>query len=303
MRRLIEAIDSLAARIAGQDKVLRIVAAALYRVGTEVPAQIESWSRQGVQWREELVQAEMVELLDSIESLFEWERSADDLNRTNAPDTHPQSIQPPNEYEPTSRRRSNRTPNVSACSITIESRRKNLQTLERAAPGALILDMTSRAEEPWVRFSPFYPHGDIPVPNSPGLVGQSVEGLWQGLKVFEHEDVDPSRWEIADMRGIKRAGAKRGKILGHRLGPGSEVLLGYREARYQIYLPAYLWVLEHRLQAEVEQLRREWADRPLVLLDYETNRDVDNLSRPLSHAALVKAYLEDTWPAPTIDAK
>jgi hypothetical protein len=34
-----------------------------------------------------------------------------------------------------------------------------------------------------------------------------------------------------------------------------------------------------------------------VLLDYETNGDVEDLSRPLSHAALVKHYLEEKWPA------
>ena len=48
-----------------------------------------------------------------------------------------------------------------------------------------ILDLTSKAAEPWVRFSPFYPHGDIPVPFSAGRTAQSVEGIWQGLKVFE----------------------------------------------------------------------------------------------------------------------
>ena len=37
--------------------------------------------------------------------------------------------------------------------------------------------------------------------------------------------------------------------------------------------------------------------RPVVLLDYETNGDVEDLSRPLSHAALVKCHLEGEWPA------
>lgn len=34
----------------------------------------------------------------------------------------------------------------------------------------------------------------------------------------------------------------------------------------------------------------------IVLLDYETNADIDDLSRPLSHASLIKQYLEGTWP-------
>ena len=180
--------------------------------------------------------------------------------------------------------------------IHVESRRKKQSTLEKAWPNAWILDVTSKGEDPWVRFSPFYPHGGIPIPNTPGSFARSVEGLWQGLKVFEHEDIDPSRWQISDMKGIKRAGAKRGKVRGHRFGVGSAVLLNYRDARYRIYLPAYRWVLENCLTAEIGRLRGEGGSRSVVLLDYETNGDVEDLSRPLSHAALVKAYLEGSWP-------
>jgi hypothetical protein len=181
--------------------------------------------------------------------------------------------------------------------IVVESRRKKLNTIERAWPGALILDVTSRGVEPWVRFSPFYPHGGIPVPGSPGVFGQSVEGIWQGLKVFANEDMDPSRWEITDMKGIKRAGAKRGKVLGHRYGIGSDLLLDYKDARHRIYLPAYRWVLENRLATEVARLREKVATRTVVLLDYETNEDAEDLSRPLSHAALVRQYLQGGEPS------
>jgi hypothetical protein len=73
MRRLVEAIKVLFGRIEGQDKVLRDVAAALYVLGTEVPAQIESWGRNGAVWREDLMQRELVELLTAVESLFEGE--------------------------------------------------------------------------------------------------------------------------------------------------------------------------------------------------------------------------------------
>ncbi len=180
--------------------------------------------------------------------------------------------------------------------VVVESRRKKPVTLEKLWPGATILDLTSKGVEPWVRFSPFYPHGGIPIPNTPGQTAQSVEGLWQGLKVFEREDIDPRKWAITDMAGIKRGGKSRGGVRGHRFGVGSDELLGYRDARLRIYLPAYRWVLEHRLTAEVEQLRR-LTGGTLVLLDYETNPDVDDLSSPLSHAALVKLHLAGAWPA------
>lgn len=180
--------------------------------------------------------------------------------------------------------------------VTVDSRRAATATVTKRRPGATIVDVTSKGPEPWVRFSPFFPHGGIPIPNTPDETAQSVEGLWQGLKVFEREDTDPTKWAVTDMAGIKRGGKRRGAVRGHRFGAGSDVLLGYREARVRIYLPAYRWVLEHRLAAEVEQLRRLAAVGPLVLLDYETNPDVDDLARPLSHAALVAHHLRGTWP-------
>jgi len=182
--------------------------------------------------------------------------------------------------------------------IIIKSRRRNLARLPELWQEATIIDVTSRGNEPWVRFSPFYPHGGIPIPNTPGEMAQSVEGLWQGLKVFEQEDIDPSKWAITDMAHIKRGGKSRGAVRGHRFGVGSDLLLDERHARWLIYLPAYRWVLENRLTVEVEQLRQLAAHQPIVLLDYETNMDVDDLSRPLSHAALVIYYLQGSWPTP-----
>jgi hypothetical protein len=157
--------------------------------------------------------------------------------------------------------------------------------------------MTSRGPEPWVRFSPFFPHGGIPVPFTPGEFSMTVEGIWQGLKVFERADVDQSRFTITAMRGIKRSARVYGKVLGHRAGLASDRLLSYAEARCLIYLPPYRWVLDHRLQDLLGELRRLAANQTVLLLDYETNCDIDDLTHPLSHACLVKRYLEDAWPA------
>jgi hypothetical protein len=179
--------------------------------------------------------------------------------------------------------------------IHVESRRKKLDTVRKLHPEANIVDVTSNGEEPWVRFSPFFPHGGVPIPNTSEFA-HSVEGLWQGLKVFETEDIDPTKWRITSMKNIKRSSRSRGRVLGHRFGVGSDLLFPYRDARRNIYLPAYRWVLDHRLSQEVAELRVLASTKPLVLLDYETNCDVDNLSRPLSHGGLVKCFLEECWP-------
>ncbi|MFO0881095.1 MAG: hypothetical protein U0840_27545 [Gemmataceae bacterium] len=49
--------------------------------------------------------------------------------------------------------------------------------MKKLWPGATIIAVTSMGVEPWVRFRPFYPHGGIPIPNTPSHTAQSVEGL------------------------------------------------------------------------------------------------------------------------------
>jgi hypothetical protein len=164
----------------------------------------------------------------------------------------------------------------------------------------IVHDVTSRAPEPWVRFSPFFPHGGIPVPFTSGRTAMSVEGIWQALKVFATADVDESKLDVKAMRGIKRTERELGRVLGHRRGltPRSDPLdlLGYVEARRQIYLPSYRWVLDHRLADLVERLRAESESHEVVLLDYSTNGDVEDVTRPLSHATLVCSYVRGEWP-------
>jgi hypothetical protein len=156
-----------------------------------------------------------------------------------------------------------------------------------ASGGATVIDVTSHGPEPWVRFSPFYPHGGIPIPLSPGWVTMSVEGAWQALKVFERADVDLTKLSRSDMRNLKRSAKKNGRVLGHRAGIGGTTLLSCLDARKQIYLPLYRWVLDNRLQSLVADLRSLSANGDVVLLDYSTNGDVQDLTTPLTHAQLI----------------
>jgi hypothetical protein len=171
------------------------------------------------------------------------------------------------------------------------------QAARKAGSAATVIDVTSRGPVPWVHFSPFFPHGDIPVPRSPGRTAACVEGIWQALKVFERADVDERYLAITSMRGLKRSPRHHGRVLGHRDGIAGQALLGYITARRALYLPTYKYVLDHRLQPELAELRRLAADADVVLLDFATNTDVDDPSRPLSHAGLVMHYLNGTWPA------
>ncbi len=189
-----------------------------------------------------------------------------------------------------------RNENPKPVMIIVESKKKKMETLEKEYPGAMIIDVTSHADDEFVKFSPFYPHGGIPVPFTDGVTSQSVEGIWQGLKVFENVGVDIHSFKITDMKNIKRTSRKFGACLGHRKGVRGEELLEYIDARKEIYLPAYKWVLDNKLQKLVTAVRIIAKNKPVVLLDYDTNADVNNPKKPLSHASLIKAYIEGNYP-------
>lgn len=183
-------------------------------------------------------------------------------------------------------------------SVTIICRnaKRRIQKL-KAQKNTIIVDVTSKSDDPtFVKFSPFFPHGAIPVPTST-LVTESVEGAWQGLKVFELEGVDLKKLRVRTMKGLKRpGGVKRGRVLGHSLGQSADASLqSYVEARNSLYVPMYNYVLEHKLSNELSLLKGLVREgNHVVLLDYEVNEDIADVSKPLSHASLVKkAILND----------
>lgn len=180
--------------------------------------------------------------------------------------------------------------------IIIESKRKRIENILKKHPDAVIVDVTSNAVDEMGKLSPFYPHGGIPVPLSEGVTAECVEGVWQGLKVFEWEDVDMATFRNRSMKNIKRSVRKHGKVLGHRKGVKGKEILDYVEAKHLIYIPTYKWMLQNKVADIVGQLREKAENQTVVLLDYNTCCDVDSAVKPLSHAYLVKAYIEGLYP-------
>ena len=180
--------------------------------------------------------------------------------------------------------------------IIIESKRKKAENILKAYPNAILADVTSGAKDDLVKLSPFFPHYGIPVPFSDGYTATCVEAVWQGLKVFESCDVDVQMFQNDTMKNIKRTVRRFGKPLGHRKGVYGTELLGYIEARKLIYIPTYRWVLENKVVSIIERLKEASKTKTIVLLDYDTNADVENTKKPLSHASLIKAYVEGIYP-------
>ena len=183
--------------------------------------------------------------------------------------------------------------------IYVVNKKRKLEKVKEDFPNATILDITSTSNMRYAQIlSPFYPHMNIPIPFTEGLTATCVEAVWQGLKVFDGADVDFATFRNDTMRDLKRTVRKYGMPKGHRKGAYGKELLGYFEARMLIYLPTYKWVLDNVPEVHhiVERIKEQSKIQDIVLLDYNTNIDFRDVSKPLSHAGLVKLYIEGNYP-------
>lgn len=183
--------------------------------------------------------------------------------------------------------------------IYVVNKKRKLEKVKEEFPNAVILDITSTSNMRYAQIlSPFYPHMNIPIPFTEGLTATCVEAVWQGLKVFEGADVDFTTFRNDTMHDLKRTVRKFGMPKGHRKGAYGAELLGYFEARMLIYLPTYRWVLDNvpEVHRVVERIKEQSKIQDIVLLDYNTNIDFRDASKPLSHAGLVKLYIEGNYP-------
>jgi hypothetical protein len=147
---------------------------------------------------------------------------------------------------------------------------------------AIVHDVSSRAKPPFVKLSPFFPHGLIPVPGHPGKTSDSVEGIWQGLKVLTGA-IDETYFAG---KGKKRRGRPEGHLFEGRQ-------LGYIEARRSIYLPAYTYLWRECIGRDLRRLfhRIAVSGQPQYFYDFESNGDVDDPSSPLAHASVLVGLL------------
>jgi len=166
--------------------------------------------------------------------------------------------------------------------FTTRAKAKKLQS-----QGFETIDVSSRGIEPYVFLSPFYPHGKIPVIGMRNTFSDSVEGIWQGLKIIDG-NIDPSRFKG---RGKKRPG----KISGHLY---YDEVIGYKEARHLIYKPTYISMLlncpkANKLVKELSLRMLEDPEKVIYMYDFDTNSDINNTSKPLAHASLLVEFLNE----------
>lgn len=172
--------------------------------------------------------------------------------------------------------------------IVIKNKRCKRENILKEYPDAIIFDVTSKGA--MKQLSPFYPHGHIPVPGMDDTFSASVEGIWQGLKVFKGEGIDTACFTNKTMQDLKRTCRTHGVCLGHMY---NGELLSYIDARKKIYIPSYYYMLEHYCAKSIETIKKLSSERTVVLLDYDTNEDIEDESKPMSHAGLIKRYITE----------
>lgn len=141
------------------------------------------------------------------------------------------------------------------------------------------IDVSSQGVGEYKRFSPFS-HSkkyQIPVPGQEELRADSVEGIWQGLKVIG---------EVTDFSlFLGKPKKRKGQPEGHLFG---EELLDYGKAREKIYVPAYIYQAVNGVLGEIkEDLEGKMEQGQAVMFDVESNNSIKDLSSPYSHAALL----------------
>lgn len=147
------------------------------------------------------------------------------------------------------------------------------------------VDISSYGPRPYDKFSPFTysPDFRIPVPGQNGLYSNSVESIWQGLKIING---------ISDFNLFSRKPKKRrGQVQGHLYGND---ILSIVDARLNIYRPAYSYYLDNYVDEEIKDslLMKVFDKWEVYFYDVEDNLDLEN-PEPLAHSVFASEYMND----------
>ncbi|WHM37877.1 hypothetical protein [Streptomyces sp. BPTC-684] len=167
--------------------------------------------------------------------------------------------------------------------------------LTTTRPDALRVDTAAAAPPDMRRFAtmnPFHfdPTWRIPVPGL-AAVSHSVESVWQALRIVDG---------VTDLAMLEQPAAKRPAE--HLRGDGFDYArstlshagtpLDLVTARYAIYLPTYLYLLDRLVPDSVLHEIRTALDagRDVVFYDWDDNTDIEDPRSSFSHSAVLASW-------------
>lgn len=156
----------------------------------------------------------------------------------------------------------------------------------------IAIDVSAKAPDGWGVLAASFDHGDLRVPGHPNAVARTVDGVWEALKRFQAEGEDLALLESPKPRK-RRATEATGALLGHVYD--GKVIDEEAEARRQIYLPAYHWMVKNApaAKAKFEELLELARTNTVHLYDGTENGNIYD-PRALSHAALLAELVTET---------
>lgn len=143
------------------------------------------------------------------------------------------------------------------------------------------------------RMNPFYYNAEnkIPVPGQAGLTAQSVESVWQGLKIVDG---------LTEFAMFGQAPWKRPPD--NERGDGykyeesvflyGNLTLNLLLARFLIYLPAYLYVLHNVVEDNIIDEINTALDegRDVCFYDWDCNMLINDIKSSFSHSAILASF-------------
>lgn len=157
---------------------------------------------------------------------------------------------------------------------------ENVKAVRKVFPGALVLDVTLGGA--MMKMDPGYPIGGVEIPGK-FRKGLSVNGVWEGLKVFEKKDGIDERWMVDERKVGKVRGCKSwGKLMGIRV---REEVIGEEDGK-ELMRELYEGLMKERFGRVLEGIRKEAEKRVVVLLDYKDESD-----RPFNHVEVLKELI------------
>ncbi len=128
----------------------------------------------------------------------------------------------------------------------------------------------------------------IPVPGQKSTRSDSVEGIWQGLKII-NSIIDPSLF-------TGKPHKRKGLVEGHSFENNR---IDYLDARKKIFVPAYVYhVINNAVNNAKVDLEARIKISDVLLYDVESNGDIEDLSTPYAHSALLADILNVLLIAP-----
>jgi hypothetical protein len=164
--------------------------------------------------------------------------------------------------------------------IVFKSRR---EALANTNPDIILRDVSSHGVYPLKLLSPFVSTGPIPVPGKQGIQAQSVEGIWQGLKIIDGE---------IDTDYFDKCHSKRDKTeIWDYQGKELDVI----QARRLIYYPAYFYKWKYQVKSKLKWELLEPALNSQVqwFFDFGDNPDPLNPNKSWCHSALIVYFLKE----------